>query len=133
MLAYEIKTVLSQLESRLGQHAISIRCNCANLEVVYVSLDEGGQVCVSDDHRTFQYLDGSNDSTYVAVGQIDLAAVAAACTHHGVALIPAGEDGFPRIEYKPRTDEPIADAIGKVASAVDAVFQIAINPSVRIL
>ena len=127
MLAYEIKTVLSQLESRLGQHAISIRCNCANLEVVYVSLDEGGQ------HRTFQYLDVSNDSTYVAVGQIDLAAVAAACTHHGVTMIPAGEDGFPRIEYKPRTDEPIADAIGKVASAVDAVFQIAIHPSVRIL
>jgi len=111
-----------------GQHKLALQCDCENLETVYLVLDQDGSVLVTDDHRTFQYLDGGTDSTYVAVESLDLEAARQVCEERGVELKPATPDGYPSIECVLKSGEPLSVAIARVAEAIDCVFSLARRP-----
>jgi hypothetical protein len=90
MDAEEVRDLMRQLAGGVGQPRVALRCDCENLETVYVAADEGGTVRVTDDHRTFQYLDKGTDSTYVPLESLDLAQV---CRELRVELRSAPPDG----------------------------------------
>ena len=125
MDAQEVKELMSRLAAGVGQRAIALRCECENLETAYVIVDEGGDVLVTDDHRTFQYLDGGTDSTYVPVQSLDMVAARHICDDLRVELKSAPPDGYPSIECAVDLGQPIAEVIERVAGAVDRVFELA--------
>lgn len=126
MLPNEVHDLLSRLRDGVGQD-VSLKCEHENLETVYVHLDDGG-IRVDDDHKTFYYLATQDDSTYVPYESIDLAAIRREVAAFGVELIDAPPDGVPSLEYRVRPDQPIAEAVDRVAEAVDRVFNIATRP-----
>jgi hypothetical protein len=65
MSAEEVRDLLRRLADGVGQRGVGLRYDCENLETVYVAVDESGTVRVTDDHRTFQYLECGTDPTYV--------------------------------------------------------------------
>jgi hypothetical protein len=75
----------------LGSVGLWFGGNCENLEAAYVAVDEGGTVRVTDDRRTFQYLDERTDSTYVPLESLDLAAAAQVCGELRVELRSAAK------------------------------------------
>jgi hypothetical protein len=84
---------MRQLAGAVGQPKVALRCDCENLETVYVAVREGGTVRVTDDHRTFKYLDKGTGSTYVPLESLDLAAAARVCRDLRVELRSAPPDG----------------------------------------
>ena len=125
MLANEIYELLFRLREGLGQRDVALRCNCENLETVYVLRDENGAVRVSDDHRTFQYLQRGVDSTYDEVEKLDVTAIRRLCEGLNVELKDAPPDGYPSIECLVHPTQPIAEAVDRVARAIDRVFHLA--------
>src|SRR5688572_16795647 len=126
MLANEVQQLLSRLREGIRQ-GVAIRISCDNLETVYVRLEDGDGIRVDDDHRTFQYLTESNDSTYVPVERLDLDSVRKVCAKYQVELVDAPPEGYPRIECRVQPEQLIADAVDRVASAIDEVFELARN------
>lgn len=131
MDAQEVKELMSRLAAGVGRQAIALRCECKNLETAYVIVDEGGHVLVTDDHRTFQYLDRGTDSTYVPVQSLDMVAARQICDDLRVELRPAPPDGYPSIECGVDLGQPIAEAIERVAEAVDRVFELAMRRDLK--
>jgi hypothetical protein len=127
----ETKELMSRLAAGVGQRAIALRCECENLETAYVIVDEVGDVLVTDDHRTFQYLDRGTDSTYVPVQSLDMVAARQICDDLRVELKPAPPDGYPSIECVVDLGQPIAEAIERVAEAVDRVFELAMRRDLK--
>jgi hypothetical protein len=127
MFAKEVEQLLSRLQTGVEQR-VSLRCSCENLETVYIHLDDNGGVRVDDDHRTFQYLDQGNDSTYIPVEKLDLTTIRKLFKELQVELVDAPPDGYPSIECRIRPEQSIADAVDRVAQAVDRVFYIASRP-----
>ncbi len=122
---------MSRLAAGVGQQGIALRCECENLETAYVIVDEGGHVLVTDDHRTFQYLDRGTNSTYVPVQSLDMDAVRQICDDLCVQLKPAPPDGYPSIECVVGLGQPIAEAIERIAEAVDRVFDLAMRRDLK--
>lgn len=131
MDAREVKELLSRLAAGVRQRAIALRCECENLETAYVIVDEGGDVLVTDDHRTFQYLDRGTDSTYVPVQSLDMVAVRQICDDLRVELKPAPPDGYPSVECVVDLGQPVAEVIERVAEAVDRVFELAMRRDLK--
>jgi hypothetical protein len=131
MEAQEVKELMSRLGAGVGQRAIALRCECENLETAYVIVDEGGDVLVTDDHRTFQYLDRGTDSTYVPVQSLDMVAARQICDDLRVELKPAPPHGYPSIECVVDLGQPIAEALERVAEAVDRVFELAMRRNLK--
>jgi len=131
MDAKEIRDLMQQLAEGVGQRGIALRCDCENLETVYVLVDENGDVRVTDDHRTFQYLDRGTDATYVPLQSLDMATARQACAEFRVELKPAPPEGYPSIECAPEPGEPISDVIERVAAAVDRIFNLASRPALK--
>ncbi|MEZ5329096.1 MAG: hypothetical protein R3F19_28960 [Verrucomicrobiales bacterium] len=48
MDAKEIKLLLDRLRDGIGQKAVALRCDCANLETVYITINDTDDVCVSE-------------------------------------------------------------------------------------
>jgi hypothetical protein len=131
MEAQEVKEMMTRLAAGVGQRAIALRCECENLETAYVIVDEGGGVLVTDDHRTFQYLDCGTDSTYVPARSLDMVAVRQICDDLRVELKPAPPDGYPSIECVVELGQAIREAIERVAAAVDRVFKLAMRRDLK--
>jgi hypothetical protein len=129
MFVDELRQVLSRLCGGVGQR-VSLMCSCENLETVYIHLDERG-VRVDDDHRTFQYLDHSGDTTYVPLEALDLSAVRALLAELRVVLVDAPPDGYPSLEWRLLPEQPVADAVDRVARAIDGVFHLALRPDLK--
>jgi hypothetical protein len=131
MDAEQVRDLMRQLGDGVGRRGVALRCDCENLETVYVAVDKDGTVRVSDDHSTFQYLDNGADSTYVPVESLDLAAVAQVCRGLGVELRSAPPDGYPSIECVPKPGEPVSEAVERMAEAIDRVFALAMGPELK--
>ena len=131
MDAKEIKLLLDRLHDGIGQKAVALRCDCENLETVYITINETDDVCVTDYHRTFQYLDRGSDSTYIPLESLNLPSVQSICHSLSIDFKPAPEDGFPSLEYCPDSNESIAGAVERVAEAVDQVFKLAMRPELQ--
>lgn len=127
MFTNEVEQLLSRLQAGVEQR-VSLRCSCKNLETVYIRLDDYGSIRVDDDHRTFQYLYEQDDSTYVQAETLDLAPIRKLLTELQVELVDAAPHGYPSIECKVRPEQPIADAVERVAQAIDRVFCMALRP-----
>jgi hypothetical protein len=127
MDAKEIKLLLDRLRDGIGQKAVALRCDCENLETVYITINDADDVCVTDDHRTFQYLDRGSDSTYIPLESLDLSSVQSICDSLSIVFKPAPEDGFPSLECCPDPNDSIAGAVERVAEAVDQVFSLAMR------
>ncbi len=131
MDAERVRDLMRQLALGVGQGEIALRCDCENLETVYVIVEEGGSVRVTDAHATFQYLDRGTDSTYVPVERLDLEAVRHACQELRVELKPAPPDGYPSIECALNPKEPLSETVERVAAAVDRIFSLAMRPELK--
>lgn len=131
MDAREIKSLLDRLQVGTGQKAVALRCDCENLETVCITINDADRVCVTDDHRTFQYLARGNDSTYMPLESLDLTSVQRICDSLAIDFKPAPEDGFPSLECCPDPDESIKGAIERVAEAVDQVFKLAMRSELQ--
>ncbi len=131
MDAEQVRDLMQQLALGVGQQEVALRCDCENLETVYVILEQGGSVRVTDDHRTFQFLGSGTDSTYVPAENLDLGAARLACQELGVELKPGPPDGYPSIECVQKPREPLADVVERVAETVDRIFTLATRPELK--
>jgi len=131
MKAKEISKLLNKLRDALRQPDVTVRCQCDNLETVYIFADQGGGVRVTDDHRTFQYLDTCGNSCYVPVESLDMTVVQRLCEELRVELKPPPPDGYPSIECIVSNGHPVADSVERVAQAVDRVFELAMRKDLK--
>src|SRR6516225_2136322 len=98
MSAAEVRELLRQLQRGIGQPSVALECQCDNLETVYVSLTQSGEVLVSDQGRTFAYLGRGTDSTYRSIEELDMRAAAEACMRSGTTLKCDDPELYPTIE-----------------------------------
>jgi hypothetical protein len=126
MLVDEVQQILSRLRAGIGQD-VCLECSCDNLETVYVHLQPDGRVRIDDGHETFKYLTVSGDETYVPVDDLDLAKVGTLVRDRGLELREAPEDGVRSIATWLSPQQPIADAVERVADAIDAIFALAME------
>ena len=127
----EVRELIRRLRDALGQRALSLQCWCHNFETVYVLLDENDDVCVTDDHRTFQYLDSGTNSTYVPFETLDLVAVRRLCEELGVELRPAPPEGYPSIECVLDEENSVTEVVDRVSRAIDRVFDFALRKDLK--
>jgi hypothetical protein len=97
---------------------VALRCDHSNLETVYVSVREGALV-VTDRGETFRYLEPGDNADYSTVS---LAQARSICEHHGVEVRSDDPELYATLEREVLKTTPIADAIARVASAVDELF-----------
>ena len=121
---------LSRLHAGVKQR-VSLRCSCENLETVYIHLDDQGNLRANDDHKTFQYLYEANDSTYGPLEALDLDLIRETFDELQVEWVDAPADGYPGIECRIGPEQPIADAVERVAEAIERVFFIARRPDLK--
>jgi hypothetical protein len=131
MDAQELKELMTRLAAGVAQRGIALRCDCENLETAYVVVDDVGHVLVTDNHETFYYLARGTDSTYVPLQNLDMAAARQICDDLRVELKPAPPDGYPSIECVVDLGQPIAEAIERVAEAVDRMFDLAMRSDLK--
>jgi len=110
-------------------HALEVRCE--NLETVYIHPDDGNGIRVDDGHQTFEYLYREHNATYVPVETLDLAAIRKLFDELQVELVEAPPGGHPGIACRLRPGQSIADAVDRVARAIDGVFYIALRPDLK--
>jgi hypothetical protein len=131
MSAGEVRELLQQFQRGIGQPSVALECRCDNLETVYVSLTQAGEVLVSDHGRTFAYLGRGTDSTYRPTEELDMAAAAAACRRFGAALRYDDPEAYPSIEYVVDPTGSVAEVVERVAEAVDRVFHLALRDDLQ--
>lgn len=119
----EAKELLERIKLGLRQPTVSIECWCENLETVFVLLADSGEVLVSDGGKSFQYLNRGTDSTYRPVETLQMKEVEAICHRNGVTLIIEDPESFPRMECTVAPNASVADAVERVAEAVDNFFE----------
>jgi ABC-type amino acid transport substrate-binding protein len=122
MDAGELLRFLEQGQHDLACAELSLRCDCRNLETVYV-INRSGELAVTDNGDTFQYLDRSNDETYAA---IDVDQAKAICHQHGVELEDREDERYPQV-MQVVGDTSVRATIDAVAAAVDALFEAAMR------
>jgi hypothetical protein len=108
-----------------------LECQCDNLETVYVSLAQADEVLVSDQGQTFGYLVGGTDSTYRSSEELDLAVAAEVCRRSGATLRCDEPESYPRIECLVGIAGSVAEAVERVAEAVDLVFHLALRDDLK--
>jgi hypothetical protein len=131
MNAREVRELLQRLQQGIGQTSAALECRCDNLETVYVLATQAGEVVVSDQGRTFAYLGRGTDSTYRPTDELDMAAVAEMCLRSGVALRCDDPEAYPRIECVVDPIGSVAEAVERVAEAVDGVFHLALRDDLK--
>jgi hypothetical protein len=113
-----------------GCSEVAIRCQCENLEVVYVEREDD-RLLVTDRRETFQYLARVDDSAF-DLGLLDWEEAREICRSHDTELDTGQPEMFPRIQREiALTDGQAAAAVAAVASAVDAIYQAAMRPDLR--
>ena len=131
MSGSEVQELLQRLRLSLRQPSVALERRCDNLETVYVLLSEAGRVLVSDCGRSFAYLSRGTDATYRPLGALDAGAVADACRRSGAALRDDDPEGHTRIECAVAPDGSVAEAVRRVAGAVDGLFHLALCDGLR--
>lgn len=131
MSGSEARELLQRLRLDLGQPSVALECWCDNLETVYVLLSEAGEVLASDRGESFAYLIRGTDGTYQPLAALDMVAVAECCRRSGAALRDDDSEGHPRIECGVAPTGSVAEAVGRVAEAVDGLFQLALRDDLR--
>ena len=124
----EISKQLGELASAVGQKEVLLRCECENLETVYILADPSGSILVTDNHASFAYLSKGTDNSYAPLEGINLDSIRRICDKYSVVLSPAPEDGFPAIECIPKQGETVKLAVERVADAIDEVFNFVRKP-----
>lgn len=118
--ADELAAWLGRAQRELGCSEASLRCDCDNLETVYLVLRQG-QIVATDRGETCAYLE--RDEAY----RIERDGIEQHCARHGAALVPGAPDEHPRIECAAAEAPSAAQAVARVAAAVDAVFAAALR------
>jgi hypothetical protein len=131
MNAGEVRELLRQLKRGVGQPSVALECRCDNLETVYVSLTQAGDVLVTDQGETFTYLGRGADSTFRPTEELDMVAVAEACRRSGVGLRCDDTEAFPRIECVVDLTGSIGEVVERVAEAVGRVFHLALRDDLK--
>ncbi len=126
MTGREAGELLLRLQEGAVQPRVALKCECENLETVYIRI-ESESVCVTDDHRTFQYLECGGDTSYVKTSDIDLNMARRLCEGLKVEFKDAPVDGFPSIECFVEPNQPIAEVVKRVAEAIDCLFHYALK------
>jgi len=127
MSAGELRELLQRLQRGIDQPSVALECQCDNLETVYVSLTQAGEVLVSDQGKTFAYLDCGTDSTYRPMEELDRAAVAEVCRRSGATLRCDDPEAYPSIECVVAPAWAVSEVVRQVAEAVDRVFEMALQ------
>ena len=118
----ELLTFLETARDELGCQAVALRCDCANLETVYV-MERSGELEVTDRGETFQYLDHSGDEAYAP---IDFERARAICGQHGVRVDDRDPGHYPVVICVVR-GAPLRAAIDAVSAAIDDLFSVAMR------
>ncbi len=130
MNATQARDLLDKLQRELGCESfrgLALRCDCANLETVYV-LVRDGRVVVTDEGESFRYLTESGDDTYVEVAIDDVRQL---CARHGVMLNDDDPDGYPEIQRELAEGELVRRAVDLVSGTLDALFDASLRPNLR--
>jgi ABC-type amino acid transport substrate-binding protein len=117
---------LQEGQRELGLEEMSLRCDCENLETVYV-IDRAGELVVTDRGDSFQFLDREGDPLYAP---IDVELARAICRRHGVELDDRDPELYPQV-INVVADQPLREAIDAVAAAVDEIFSTSIDKTRR--
>jgi hypothetical protein len=112
---------LRETRQDFGCDELALRCDCENLETVYV-IERYGELAVTDRGETFQYLERSGDDAYAGIGVERARAI---CDRHGVELDDGEADGYPKVIDIVR-DKPARAAIEAVSAAVGELFSAAL-------
>lgn len=131
MTAGEVRELLKRLQCGIRQPSVALECRCDNLETVYVALTQDGDVLVSDQGRTFQYLGLGRDSTYRPMEELDMFAAADACRRSEATLNCDDQEASPSIECLVDPIGSVAEAVERVAEAVDRVFELALRDDLK--
>lgn len=118
----ELLKLLQQARDDFGCVGVALRCDCENLETVYVT-DRCGELAVTDRGETFQYLDLSRDRAYA---KVDVERARAICLEHGVELHKCDDENYPEV-IQVVGDQTIRAAIEAVSGAVDELFLVALG------
>lgn len=119
-------------DASLERGTASVReVRCENLETVYIHPDDGNGIRIDDGGQTFAYLYREENATYVPVAMLDLAAIRKLLDELAVELVDAPPGGYPGIACRVRPGQPVADAVDRVARAIDGVFYIALRPDLK--
>ncbi len=131
MSAGEVRELLQQLQRGIRQPSVALECRCENLETVYLSLTQAGEVLVSDQGRTFAYLGRRTDSTYRPLEELDMVVAAETCRRSGAGLRCDDPEALPSIECVVDPMGSVAEVVERVAEAVDKVFHLALRDDLK--
>lgn len=131
MSAEEVGELLKELQRGIRQPSVALECRCDNLETVYVSLTKAGEVLVTDQGSTFEYLGRGTDSTYRGMEVLDMVAAGDICRRSGVALKCDDSEAHPSIECVVDPIGSVAEAVARVAEAVDKMFHLALRDDLK--
>jgi hypothetical protein len=118
--ASELSKFLRLAQHEFGCSELALRCDCENLETVYV-VERSGELVVTDRGETFQYLDRSGDEAYSRIG---VEAARMICHRHGAELDDRDVSAYPEV-IQVLGDTPVQAVIEAVSAAVDELFETA--------
>jgi hypothetical protein len=118
MSTAELLNTLRVLRHELGCSELSLRCDCKNLETVYV-LERAGVLVATDRGDTFQYLDRSGDEAY---GRVEVERARLICQRQDVELDERDSELYPQVVRKLGDGEPLDLAVAVVAEVIDGLF-----------
>lgn len=127
----EAKNILLRLKEEIKEGEVTLKCECSNLETVFISLDSRDQLWVTDNSLTFQYLSEHKGSTYVQVENIDMETAEKICQDLKISLIPPEEDGYHMIGCSVLPKEDVFAVVERVADGIDHIFKLALRPDLR--
>jgi hypothetical protein len=120
MDASELSKFLQLAQHEFGCTELALRCDCENLETVYV-VERAGELVVTDRGETFQYIDRSGDEAY---SRIDVEVARMICRRHGAELDDRDVEAYPQVVQEVG-DTPVHAVIEAVSAAVDRLFETA--------
>jgi tricorn protease-like protein len=122
VVVIDLPLQLAEAAESLRVSEASLRCECANLETVYVSVEDG-QLVAHDHCETYAWLDTHGGTDGRAWSESD---ARAACGRFNVELTTSWSDhpdeAMSRIQRLISDGDNGAEAVQAVASAIDAVF-----------
>ena len=129
-VAARVDQLLREASEVLGCEAIAIRCDCENLETVYVEREDD-QIVITDRGETYGYLSRGTDNTYDLTLLSDENA-RSICARHGVDFdVTSDAELLPRISRPIGEANDVPGAVQAVAAAIDEIFEAALQPGLR--
>jgi hypothetical protein len=117
----DLAQLLEEARRLTGAASVSLRCELASLETIYLDVD-AGHLVAHDRSETSCYLSAPHEGTYQLWEEDRARAV---CERYGVLVTRSSGDGdesFARIERGVAEGDDPARVIAAVGDAVEAVF-----------